>query len=62
MPELEIGTLICQIAMVVGVVMCCIGWMILPTHTKFIAGACVLMFIGYQIIEFIGLNFIVVAK
>ena len=60
--QIEVGTIATFIAFVVGAFMCVGGFIWLPDPVKKTACAVVLMFIGWQIIEFIATAFIVIAR
>lgn len=62
MTQIEIGSAAVAVALIVGTLMAVIGWAKLPNQFKDVAIAAVLMFIGYQIVEFILTSFIAVAK
>lgn len=62
MQEIEIGSLSVCVALVVATLMIVFGWMGLPSKVRYTAVSCILMFVGYQILEFIATTFIVISK
>ena len=62
MTQIEIGSAAVAVALIIGTLMAVIGWAKLPNQFKDVAIAVVLMFIGYQVVEFILTSFISVAK
>ena len=50
------------VAVTVAVLMIVAGWTLTPNHIRKTAIAVILMFIGYQIFEFIASSFVVIAK
>jgi hypothetical protein len=62
MNQIEIGNAAVCMAMVIATIMIVMGWAKMPTVYKQLAVSAVLMFLGYQIIEFILTSFVVIAK
>lgn len=57
----EIGSTGVILAIFIAAVMIVIGFMSMPVAVRVTAVAAALMFVGYQIIEFILMNFIVIS-
>jgi len=62
MNQIEIGNAAVCMAMVIATIMIVMGWAKMPAIYKQLAVSAVLMFLGYQIIEFILTSFVVIAK
>ena len=62
MTQIEIGNAAVCMALVVATLMIVAGWAKMPPVYKQMAVSAVLLFIGYQIIEFILTSFVVIAK
>jgi hypothetical protein len=62
MTQIEIGNVAVCMALVIATLMIIIGWNRMPDACKQVAVGAVLMFIGYQIFEFVITSFIVIAK
>ena len=62
MTEIEIGNAAVCVALIVATVMILAGWSKMPDQAKQVAVAAVLMFVGYQVIEFVATSLIVIAK
>lgn len=62
MQEIEIGSLSVCVALIVATMMVLFGWLRLPSNVKYTVVSCALMFVGYQILEFIVTSFVVIAK
>lgn len=62
MQELEIGTILCMTAVVLGTCFILGGVKIMPLQVRMTILALIMIFVGYQAIEFIGLNFVAVSK
>ena len=62
MTQIEIGNLMVCVAVTIAVLMIIAGWTLTPNHIRKTAIAVVLMFVGYQIFEFIAGSFVVIAK
>lgn len=62
MQEIEIGTIICMILVIIGTCMAAGGFFLIPKNVRIVAIGAALMFVGWQLVEFVGLNFIVIAK
>lgn len=57
----EIGSTGVILALFIAAVMIVIGFMAMPVAVRVTAVAAALMFLGYQIVEFILMNFIVIS-
>lgn len=62
MTQIEIGNLAVCFAIFIASLMIFFGWAFMPTQVKATAFAAILLFVGYQIIEFVLTSFIVIAK
>jgi anaerobic selenocysteine-containing dehydrogenase len=62
MTQIEIGNAAVCMALVVATLMIVAGWAKMPAVYKQMAVSAVLLFIGYQIIEFVLTSFVVIAK
>jgi hypothetical protein len=62
MTQIEIGNAAVCMALIIATIMIITGWAKMPVIYKQLAISAVLMFIGYQIIEFILTSFVVIAK
>jgi hypothetical protein len=62
MTQIEIGNAAVCMALIIATIMIITGWSKMPDIYKQLAVSAVLMFIGYQIIEFILTSFVVIAK
>jgi len=62
MTQIEIGNLAICFAIVIATLMIALGWAKMPVHVRATAVSAVLLFVGYQIIEFVLTSFIVIAK
>lgn len=62
MTQIEIGNAAVCMALIIATIMIITGWAKMPVIYKQLTISAVLMFIGYQIIEFILTSFVVIAK
>jgi len=62
MTQIEIGSLAVCFAIFIATIMLFFGWNMMPPQVRTTAIAVILLFVGYQIIEFVLTSFIVIAK
>lgn len=62
MTQIEIGNLALCFAVFIATIMLFFGWNMMPQQVRTTAIAAILLFVGYQIIEFVLTAFIVIAK
>ena len=62
MTHIEIGNLAVCFAITIATLMIAVGWAKLPVHVRTTAVSAILLFVGYQIIEFVLTSFVVIAK
>ena len=62
MTQIEIGNLAVCGALFVASMMIFFGWVLMPTPVRATAIAAAMMFVGYQVFEFVITSFVVIAK
>lgn len=62
MTQIEIGNAAVCMSLVIATLMIAVGWSRMPDPCKQVAVGAILMFVGYQIIEFIVTSFLVIAR